>query len=375
MGIGGISSSLINIANALSTKYEVSILYFLKEGKLKDKLSSNVRLIEPHWMLTTLCLSLTEAKKRGFKYFLFKVFSVIWSKLFSNRFPIFVAVSFQNHLGNYDLACSYTHEVDKHKTWSGYIRLLIRKTNAVKKMAWIHCDYTNLPQDKFNCHYYNKIDCIVGVSLSVATAFKNKNPHIKTPVDYCYNIVDKDSILAESREKIDLFLPVDSFVCFSACRLCDVKGIERTILSIGDILRKYNIYWLIAGNGPNHNSILKFIHENSLENNVILLGDQKNPYKFMAKSDIYLSTSYEEAAPMVFLEAKILGIPVMATDTLSAKEMLDNDNDYICENNSEGIRKCFLAVLENKDKIKQEKKVEYSIMESMSKFDRWINNE
>ena len=48
-----------------------------------------------------------------------------------------------------------------------------------------------------------------------------------------------------------------------------------------------------------------------------------NPYPYLKESDIYVSTSRSEGFSLVICEAMCLGIPVVATPTAGAVELLD----------------------------------------------------
>ena len=75
------------------------------------------------------------------------------------------------------------------------------------------------------------------------------------------------------------------------------------------------------------------IDEAQLSDRILLIGELSNPYPYMRNADLLLNLSYHEAAPMVFLEAHALGVPVFATRTSSADELLrDGETDFICEN-------------------------------------------
>ena len=101
LGTGGISASMINTANELSKEYDVSVFCFLPEGSLKNRLNPEVKIIDSSWRLEALCLTIGEARKRGFKYFLFKAFEHIWSLLFTNRFPVYLAIKHQKKIRNF----------------------------------------------------------------------------------------------------------------------------------------------------------------------------------------------------------------------------------------------------------------------------------
>ena len=316
LGTGGISASMINTANELSKEYDVSIFCFLPEGSLKDRLNPEVKIIDSSWRMKALALTIQEAKKRGIKYFFFKAFAHIWSALFTNRFPVYLALRHQKQLGTFDLACSYTHESDKRIEYTGLIRVLLFKVDSKTKLSWVHCDYSKLKRSKFNNRYFNKCSAIIGCSSSVANVFKECHPDVTTPIDYCYNMIDYDKVFTLSKEKCYINFPKEGIICFSACRLTKIKALDRMINSCVDVFKKNNVYWYIAGDGPEKENISKLIKKYSLEDRIILLGEQTNPFKYIKNSDLYLSVSFEEAAPLVYLESKALHVPVFSTKIL-----------------------------------------------------------
>ena len=357
LGTGGISASMINTANELSNEYDVSIFCFLPEGSLKDRLNKEVKVLDSNWRLKALTLTIGEARKRGFKYFLFKAFAHIWSLLFTNRFPVYLAIKHQKNLGKFDLACSYTHESGKRIEYTGLVRVLLSKVDSKTKLSWVHCDYSKLKRSKYNNRYFNKCSAIVGCSNSVAKVFKECHPEVTAPIDYCYNMIDYDKVLTLSKEESNVDFPKEGIICFSSTRLTKIKALDRMIKTCSDVFKKNNVYWYIAGDGPEKENILGWIGEYGLKDRVILLGEQTNPFKYIKNSDLYLSVSYEEAAPLVYLESKALHVPIFSTKTLSTEELLDKNIDFICENDKEAIRSCFDKATSSKKELVKRKEM------------------
>lgn len=377
LSTGGISASMVNTANELSKDYDVSIFCYIPEGAQKQRLSDDVHILDASWRLVAMCSTLSAAKKLGIKYVLFKIFSRIWATIFDNRFPIWVALRHQKHLGYFDLACSYTHEATKHIEYTGLIRVLLNKVDSPKKLSWVHCDYNNVKKSKFNNRYFNKVDSMVGVSQSVANAFIEKQ-RVNTNMEVCYNMLDYKSIYDKADEPLDFEYPKDGISCFSACRLSPIKGITRMIKSCSEVFKQNNVYWFIAGDGPEKTAIEKEIIANGLVGRVVLIGEQINPFNYMKHSDLYINVSYEEAAPLVFLESKALHVPVFATNTLSAKELLDENIDFIVKNNEESIKEGFLLATKSKQNIleRKEKLSAYvgSNQKSINTFKKWLGD-
>lgn len=94
---------------------------------------------------------------------------------------------------------------------------------------------------------------------------------------------------------------------------------HHNLLFALSILKKKKIFFkciLVGFNINKKNKILtKLIKELELDNEIILLGSQKNVNKIMKKIDIHiLSSAYGEAFPNVIAEAMASGTPCVATD-------------------------------------------------------------
>lgn len=358
--VGGIQSSLINMANGLCNDYQVDLLLYYPEGTLKERLDSKINIIEPCWAFKALGMSVGEALKSGNPLiFLFKLFGSVWARIFDNRLPIWIATKFQKKLCGYDLAIAYRPETRKKMLCSGFVRVLTRCVDANLKAAWIHFDALTLDNDsKFNKKYYEPVDKIIGVSASVADSFAAVHPEFKGKTDFCYNFYEYDKIIDKSMEEQAVKFPEDKIICFSACRLSVGKGIVRGIKAFAPVLREHkDVLWYIAGDGPERENIESAIKDENLDGRIILLGNQSNPYNYMRNSDLLVIISYHEAAPMVYKEAKALHVPVFSTRTSSTEETLsDGVEDFICENSEEGIREGFSELMNNREKLLSAKK-------------------
>ncbi len=353
--VGGIQSSLINMANELCDEYDIDILAFYPEGVLKDRLDPRVNILKPSWALRAMGLSPQEAlKTKNPLVFLFRILGSVWARLFDNALPIYLATKIQPKLRGYDLAIAYRAETRKSVLTSGYARIVDRCVEAKKKAVWIHYDSKTLNASAdFNRKYYKNIDKIVGVSKSVMEAFESVHKPLAEKMDYCYNFLDYKTLYSKSEMPQTVEFKKDKLICFSACRLSEEKGISRAISAMTPVFNEHNdVMWYIAGDGPDRENIKASIDAAGLADRIILIGNQVNPYPYIKNSDLVLCLSFHEAAPMVYLEAKALHVPVFSTETSSSYEMLkDGTEDFICENSEEGIRDKFEELMHNRDMI------------------------
>ena len=357
--VGGIQSSMINMANELSKYYEVHLFLYNPKGILKERLDSKIKIIEPSWRFQSIGESLRGSfKTKNFKIIAFRIFATIWSKLFSNRLPINLAIKHQGKLTGYDLAIAYHQEQRKKSVVSGFSRMVDQCVQAKRKVAWLHYDFDTVNLDsQYNNQFYQKLDKVVCVSKSLRDNFIKKYPELREKADYCYNFMAYEEMKEKSKREQDIVYSVNKFICFSACRLAKVKAVVRAVYALSDVLKKNrNVVWYIAGDGPERNNIEEAIKANCLEQQIVLIGNQSNPYPYIRNANLVLNVSYHEAAPMIFLESKALGTPVFATRTSSAEELLQNKVDsFICENSEEGIRDMFTWIVENKEKVENAK--------------------
>lgn len=355
LGVGGIQSSLVNMANELCELYDVDLMIYFPEGPMKERLDTRIDIIEPSFALRAMGMSVKQAfKSKNLFIVLFKLLGSVWAKFFDNRLPIYFAIKFQKKMTGYDMAIAYRQEGSKSTLESGFVRLLYSKVEAPIKLAWIHCDATEYEKIQFfNRRYYHKVDKVIGVSKSVANAFVKMNPQLSSKTDYCYNFVDYSNLYKKSEEKQSIQYPEEKFICFSASRLGAEKGIVRGIKALAPIFEEHtDVFWYIAGDGPDRKAVEDAINDANLADRIILLGNQSNPYPYMKNADLYLSLSFHEAAPMVYMEAHALGVPVFTTRTSSSDEMLDDGvNAFICENSEEGIRKAFADLMANRERV------------------------
>ncbi len=66
-----------------------------------------------------------------------------------------------------------------------------------------------------------------------------------------------------------------------------------------------------------------------LEKKVTFLGEQKNPFQYLANADCFIFTSNHEGFPNALMEALACGLPVISTDCLSGPREILAPNSNI----------------------------------------------
>jgi glycosyltransferase involved in cell wall biosynthesis len=103
------------------------------------------------------------------------------------------------------------------------------------------------------------------------------------------------------------------------------------IPSIASKLKQYGckFYWYIIGDGPEKQKLEEEITKHNVADTVILLCKQNNPYKYLAKANLFALTSVYESYPTVINEALVLNIPIISNDIPPIYEMLNDKQGFI----------------------------------------------
>ena len=223
---------------------------------------------------------------------------------------------------------------------------------ANTKITFVHCDFGAYGGNtKRNRKLYAKFDRIAAVSESVGKRFAEFVPEVSENIQTVYNFCDCDEIEYLARQN-PLVYTQKTFV--TVARLSEEKGILRCIPIFARIKKDgYDFEWHIVGGGSLKRDIEEEIARYSLEQNIILEGEQLNPYRYVKNADYLLLPSFHEAAPLVFDEAFALGVPVLTTRTLSAVEMIESRGiGVVCENNEQAIYDMLYDIISNNVEIK-----------------------
>lgn len=129
-----------------------------------------------------------------------------------------------------------------------------------------------------------------------------------------FNQVDEaalDKALVPGHAKPDKKPQTLRLICVG--RLHYQKGYDRLLEELKQSPPPGEWELLILGEGAERESLTKLIEKCELVNHVILMGNQTNPWTYIAQSDCLLLPSRWEGMPNVVLEALACGTPVIAT--------------------------------------------------------------
>ena len=349
--IGGAERVLVDLANELSKSYDITIFALYAKGELEKELNSNVKL------------------KSLFKYS-YKEMSKSKQKIVVPLKVLLLknSVYNKNVKGNYDVEIAFLE--------GPITRLFSVKNKNVRKIAWVHNDISLVfgkglkarLKKYLDKKIYDKYNDLVFVSKENMCDFDKTYTNLNISDEHkkvIYNYIDKERILKKSQEKVKLLYDYNCINFVTVSRLVYQKGIDRIIEVHKKLIESgYNHKFYVIGDGPEREKLENLIKENKVENSFFLLGQKENPYPYIKKADYFCLLSRFEGYGMVLEEAKILGKPIIITDTAAREAVKDYDKKWILENSNDGIYNGLAEIIE-----KRNKNIDGNYNENMKEYD------
>ena len=142
-----------------------------------------------------------------------------------------------------------------------------------------------------------------------------------------YNTNETQSILNQATENADL--PQGTFCWCGVGKVVPVKGFDRMIRIQKRLLDEgYMARLCILGEGAQKAELEKLAADCGVADSVMFLGYQTNPYKYVAKCDLFVCASHSEGFSTAATEALIVGTPVCTVEVSGMKEMLGEHNEW-----------------------------------------------
>lgn len=343
---GGAETSLLNLFHCLdSQKYEVDFLV-LNQIEYQDATSLMGEV--PEWIHV-----FDAVKNRGNGVKLEQLAGKIYRRLFHTETYVKSAVDFVKNR-KYDVAISFGEWLSP--------AFLVKKVNAVKKYVWIHIDLdkADFVNKEELVKYDSRITGYIFASEKSRQSSIHRCPQMTEKSIVVHNILNRQNILSRAAEEVILPQANGSFL-LSVGNLRIEKNYPRQI-EVMRILKKKKIpiKWICIGSTVDKNvygEVSELLEKYQLKDDFILCGADDNPYKYMKRAKAVMVLSDHESWSLVISEAKLLGVPVIATNTSGAQEQIVNGETGIItsfqvEEIAEEIEE-FLNDLELQNKIKK----------------------
>ena len=237
-----------------------------------------------------------------------------------------------------------------------------KQKNIQKNAIYLHNDMygewkLRFPYLEKNFRLYKFYDTLAPVSKAT---MEHNIDNLSEPFElskeqfvYCDNIQNPDNLLKKAQEPLEDSKDKEIFentkVFINIARLSPEKDQIKLVEAFKEVVKKHPDSRLVnLGSGPLAQDIKHLIKRLNLEKNVFFLGQRSNPYPYLKKSDCFILSSNHEGQPMTLFEAMILDKPIIATNIVGNRSVLEGRYGLLVENSKEGLIQGMLDFLEGR---------------------------
>ncbi len=335
LGQGGAEKVLVNLVNHMdTTKFDITVMTLFDVG-------ANKQFLAPHIHYRSIFKKVFPANSK---------ILALFSPDFLHRMMI---------KEQYDIEISYL-EGSTARIISGGKHMWSSTTVphvSTRFIGWIHVEqhtakaasyaFRSTNEAKKTYELFDKLICVSDtVADDMQTIFE-----LKEKPGVLYNTVESDRIISESKEVVEgIKFNSDKINLITTGTLKPVKGFDRLLRIHQRICKEgYAIHLYILGDGPGREALTKQAEDLGIADSVTFLGYQTNPYKYVAKCDLFVCSSHREGFSTAATEALIVGTPVCTTLVSGMKEMLGENGEYgiITDNNEDGLYRGIKRLLDD----------------------------
>lgn len=347
---GGLQRSLIEAMSVVDIeKYDITLYVYRECNALRGLFPDRVKVIvdtdKSHY-------------KRKLKSLLLHMVLLL-SKIFRNKKYI-DSMSKKIHAfvhgekAKYPARKYFSDGVDVAISYAmGLCTEMVVELKADKKFLFFHSSDPNFHRD-LSDKYFDKFDNIIAVGKNVQDMLQENFPLAKDKIALIKNYINPDNVRTLSKE-YTVNKNNDKLILASVMRIDKEKGADM-IVPIAKKLKDsgVNFLWYVVGDGAQREEINQQIIQNNLDANIIQVGFKDNPHPYIKQCDLFVHPAYEESFGLSILEALYLEKPIVSTDTMGAREVL-NDGQFglLVSINTDSIADGILSMINNPElKIK-----------------------
>ena len=189
------------------------------------------------------------------------------------------------------------------------------KLNFVRKLLWklsskniyrVICPSEELKQVFIDNNIFNTTQVIV-----------IEDPHL---------IIKKVNKLSQKRVDDEFFN--EGKILIAIGRMTKQKNYPFLIKNFHKLLNKFDdIKLIIIGDGEQKEELTNLIQKLNISNKVKLMGYENNIYKYLKKSNYYVSTSIWEGSSLAMIDAAYMGIPILCSNCPSGRKEFIGKNE------------------------------------------------
>lgn len=222
--------------------------------------------------------------------------------------------------------------------------------------VWIHTEHIRPDIENAGSRYlpltgwaYRLPDLVSGVSQEVINYYTENIGVTNEKTRLVLNGVNVKAFAKRgdpSAKRHELGLSSEDFVIGIMANLRPQKNQQNAIIAFSLICEDYpRLKLVLVGDGNCRPGLERLVREKILENRVLFLGYRSDAEELMEIFNVYCLSSFYEGMPLSIMEAWAAGKPVVATDVLGTRELVqDGVNGVLVPTNdpvalSEGLKR------------------------------------
>ena len=222
---------------------------------------------------------------------------------------------------------------------AGYAGFVMKKFKKIPYLIFGHgVDFRNATKNAWKagqvCRVCRKAEQVIVNSEHFKKLWSDYFTELANKITLVYPCPDPDFFVSPSEKDIEdlryKYALNGKKVMFTTSRLSEGKGFPHLLRLIPAILEKVpNLVWLVVGDGPKKEELIKQIQKNNLQNVVRFLGfvPHAEIKKFYYASDLFTLLTHPdegrvEGLGLVFLEAAACGLPAVGGKSGGVEEAL-----------------------------------------------------
>lgn len=275
--------------------------------------------------------------------------------------------------------------------YSGYWTNVFHSQKNARHYIWIHNDLKSelehrvingVPIFQYNLpqmfKHYHDADKLVGCSESTMRINREKIGEESTYAKFTFmhNMLDYHKVLDNldngKVEVIDgrpyllaeegwyndvdyeefVYTPLPDPACINFItvgRLSPEKNHANLIKAFARLVSENpKVRLFILGDGPLRMDLREQINRLELQGKVYLIGNVKNPFYYEKRCQCFILPSFHEGMPMVLLEARTVGMPIIVSDFSTVSDSLRENGQLLIQTDKDSIYEGMKAFLEGK---------------------------
>lgn len=332
LGGGGAERQLVDTLRHLDrSRFEPALCLLKKKGEFLSQIPADVELYD---------------LKKTSKLSVIRLINSLARDVFEQYRPDAV-ISFLEYA---NIICLMARRLSKHKPAVIISEHIYPVSCLSYKKGWlIKCTERFLAKK-----IYPRADAIWAVSESVREGLLEVTRVKRDKLKLIHNKIDISWIKKLSQEPVE---ETDIFdgakpVILSCGRLNEQKNFPLLLRAFSRVAKERPARLVILGRGRQKKNLSGLARELGMGDDVYFLGFKQNPYKYMARADIFALTSAWEGFGIVVVEAMACGLPVISTRYPGgSQELIKNgENGLLVPLGDEAaLAKGMLALLADKE--------------------------